>query len=43
MYCTLCKEHYRVGVDGADRYIRNMKLAREKSSPEIENLGQLTI
>ena len=23
--------------------IRNMKLAREKSSPEIENLGQLTI
>ena len=43
VHCTLCTEHNRVGVDGADSYIRNIKLAREKSFPEIENQGQLTI
>ena len=31
--CTLCTEHYRVGVYGADSCLRNMKLARGKSSP----------
>ena len=33
VHCTLCTEHYRVGVYGADSCIRNMKLARGKSSP----------
>ena len=43
VHCTLCTEHYRVGVYGADSCLRNIKKPEGNLLLEIVNSGQLTI
>ena len=43
LHCTLCTEHYRVGVYGADSCLRNIKKPEGNLLLEIVNSGQLTI